>query len=273
MAKTVVKEWAVSDTAQPETRTAAIATLAWNGDDTLFEMVKSTLVQSLNDNPKDALARECARTLTTAAPERLLEVSHPLVDDRLVGSRLEHGRIGVHDHITYPISATYRTGSAGSTILATSGEIRSSDGHTRDTGSAETQGAETRQSRRRRPKQKRATVFVTAEIAEVMKWFIENCGGDDGPAAALDESRLIKIWEASKGCSYVEAVAYRVIAVFCQLLGKSFPIAKREWGEVLPSGEHQRATLDGIFERGLAAFREVVCIRQDPSCSQPAEKP
>ena len=88
-----------------------------------------------------------------------------------------------------------------------------------------------------------------------MKWFIENCGGDDGPAAALDESRLIEIWEASKGCSYVEAVAYRVTAVFCQLLGKSFPIATRA-GEVLPSGEHQRATLDGIFERGLAAFEK-----------------
>ena len=73
-------------------------------------------------------------------------MSHPLVDAALWAHALSMDALVFSDHITYPISATYKTGSAGSTILATSGEIRSSDGHTRDTGSAETRGAETRQS-------------------------------------------------------------------------------------------------------------------------------
>ncbi len=81
-----------------------------------------------------------------------------------------------------------------------------------------------------------------------MKWSNDNYddGGADGPKCPLDQKGLLSAWENSRGCPPAEAQAYRLAAVFCQLMGRLFPISKSEWDE---------SSLDAIFEIGISELR------------------
>ena len=115
-----------------------------------------------------------------------------------------------------------------------------------------------RKTQKRQPKAQRVQRDVSTDISKLMKWSRDTARSHNSPAFPLNEEFLTGVWWTSSGCTLAEARAYRIAAVFCQLVGKEFRISKSDWDRecnLLPTEaepQSARRSLDRIFELGIA---------------------
>ena len=240
----------------PETRAAAISCLRPEGNETVLQNVKEVLVKCLAEQPMiGRVACACAGVLASAAPEQLLNVKHPIIDSALWAMSLATGLLVFSDRVVNSASTVNSDADVGPGKISVRSDALRTDILEHDPDYMVRQTARKRKSGERRQQQELASDYL--DVARLMFWLKEHYGDPDGPRFLLDEKRLTDVWEESSVCPLSQSRSYRLAAVFCQLMGKSFRIDKSEWdyecGLLITESRRQsaRRSLERILTLGI----------------------